>query len=111
MSDAAVRFLTTSQLFISAAGRGYWAATRDDKLQNYKGRLLRFAKIVDKEYDQAVASGPPVTLSHKGDSGNVTVADSRRAFRVESGTLICVAAGAAILAGRLLIRQLSRRPQ
>jgi uncharacterized protein DUF6082 len=108
MPDAAVRGVA-NDLFISVAGRRYWSMSKTFKLKYYKGRRLRFTRMVDEEYKKAIASGPPVANSFEDSSGDVAVTTSRQISRTESKVLILAAAGAAILAGRLLERQLSRR--
>jgi len=45
ISDSTIRYFATSELFTSPAGRRYWSVTRSAKLTNYRGRLLRFARL------------------------------------------------------------------
>ena len=109
MSDSYLRDLVRRNLFVSRAGRQYWSVSRKIKLEGSEGRHLRFNRIVDEEYNQAIAMGPPMTISLINNPGNVIPDVSSQRSRVESGILICAATGGAILAGRLLGRQLRKK--
>lgn len=109
MADPTLRYLAYNELFASAAGRRYWLLSRNDKLKYYRGRLHRCATIIDEEYNNAIAGGPPVKTSLGNSPSNRVTASSQSISPTESKILICVAAGAAILAGRLLGRRFSRR--
>jgi Family of unknown function (DUF6082) len=111
MSDSDVQSSVSTELFTSADGRRYWSSTRDAKLSYAKGRRRRFVKIVDQEYQKAVAGGPPVVVPPviSSDKPGTTISGQRSP--AVSGVLICIATGGAILVGRFWGRRSSRRPR
>lgn len=60
LNAAAVRGVARLELFSSKAGRAYWAAVRERALSTNDGKYLRFARIVDDEYQKVIASNVPV---------------------------------------------------
>jgi hypothetical protein len=61
MDDAAVR-MSIGTLFEGEVGRRWWEENRDS-FQSQRGRLRRFASLVEDEHRKALASGiPPVPL-------------------------------------------------
>lgn len=103
MSEQTVRHAAASELFNGAVGRRYWASSRLRRMKLVKGRHLQFAKIIDEEYNKALAGGPPVTASLRSTPSKVTSTVSRKITPAESGIAVCVAAIARILIGRLAI--------
>jgi hypothetical protein len=47
-------------IFDGAIGRAYWELARHNWLTYSQGREKRLARIIDEEYQRAIASGPPV---------------------------------------------------
>ena len=110
MSDSELRNETCDELFASPAGRKYWAVIGKSKLENYKGRLLRFARIVDEEYRKVIANeGTAATSIANSALFGKPVTMSRKLSSVNSAAIFCIAAGAVIVARRLLGRQFSRK--
>lgn len=60
LNASGVRGVASVELFSSNAGRAYWAAVRERALNVNEGRYLRFARIVDEEYQKVIADGVPV---------------------------------------------------
>jgi hypothetical protein len=60
LNAAAVRGVARAELLSSKAGRAYWAAVRERVLSTNEGKYLRFARIVDAEYQKIIASKAPV---------------------------------------------------
>jgi Family of unknown function (DUF6082) len=57
--DHAMHGLAAS-LFRGEAGRGFWADTRDMRLETAEGgRDRRFCQIMEEEYQKAILAGPP----------------------------------------------------
>jgi hypothetical protein len=111
MTDDNVRYTASAELFNSSEGRRYWSGVRDLKLKKYRGRLARFAKIVNEEYNRAIATGPPpVAVPLKKSSSMMPSDESRRMLDMRSVILVCAAAGSAVIAGHLLGQRLFRRP-
>jgi hypothetical protein len=106
MTEGEVRDAATRELFASPYGREHWSRVRNIRLKFSAGRRLRFAKIIDEEYQKMIEhdfQGEP----SNADSGiGHPQANRRQTTRMESGLLICVASGAAILAGHMLRRRL-----
>jgi hypothetical protein len=106
MTEGEVRDAATRELFASPYGRQHWSGVRNIRLKFSAGRRLRFAKIIDEEYQKMIEygfQGEPSTA----DSGvDHPQANRAQTTRMESGLLICVASGAAILAGHMLRRRL-----
>lgn len=46
-------------IFDGATGRAYWESCRDVWLKFSRGRSKALAKVIDDEYQRAIASGPP----------------------------------------------------
>jgi hypothetical protein len=109
MSNDELR-LDASGLFKSLEGRRYWLKARAVKFELYKGRLLRFAKIVDMEYEKAIAGGPPVVVRLQGDQ-NVAITSPRsgRMSHMQTISIVCGAAGTAVIVERLLSRLAATR--
>ena len=60
LNARAVRGIARLELFNSKAGRAYWAAVRERALSTNEGKYLRFARIVDEEYQRVLADKVPV---------------------------------------------------
>jgi hypothetical protein len=60
LNAAAVRGVARMELFSSRAGRAYWAAVRKRALSTNEGKYLRFARIVDEEYQKVIANNDRV---------------------------------------------------
>lgn len=60
LNAAAVRGVARLELYSSTAGRAYWAAVRERALSTNEGRYLRFARIVDEEYQKVIESNTRV---------------------------------------------------
>ena len=59
MNDDDVRYVLRRDLFSGDVGRDYWASARERRTPNESRRARRYYRIVDEEYQKAVASGPP----------------------------------------------------
>jgi hypothetical protein len=99
LNTAAVRGVARAELLSSEAGRTYWAAVRERVLTTNEGRYLRFARIVDEEYQRMIASNVPVNdpiriINYPSDSA------THWKRRLRHFALVCAAAMIGILAGR-----------
>lgn len=90
-----------SEMFAAVPGRRFWAATRNVRRETAQTRRARrFHRILDEEYDRAIAAGPPTA-----DRPSAPQVRFRRGRRV-TGFIV---AGAGVVAGlRLLYRELVR---
>lgn len=109
MSDEEVRHSATGELFNGTAGREYWSVSRSARLQLSKGRSLRFIRILDEEYNKALASGPPGAIVLVKDVRTTHQIVPQNTRLAEAGVFISVAV-AGILIGRLMGRRLSTSP-
>jgi hypothetical protein len=105
LNAAAVRGVARVELFSSEAGRAYWAAVRERALSTNEGKYLRFARIVDEEYQKVIASnvpeaGPVRITNHSNDSTTHRKSGLRRSALIS----------AALITGALAGRKLSQRP-
>ena len=106
LNAAAVRWVARVELFSSKAGRTYWAAVRERILNTNEGKYLRFARIVDEEYQKVIAGNVPVAdpvriANYANDSA------TRRKSELQHLALV----GAVLITGALAGRNLSRRPR
>jgi hypothetical protein len=105
---AAVRGVARAELLSSEAGRTYWAAVRERALSTNEGKYLRFARIVDEEYQRLIASNVPVTDPVRITNYTIDSITHRKAgFRhlaLVGATLIT-----GVLGGRKLGQELHRR--
>jgi len=105
LSAAAVRGVARSELFSSNAGRAYWAAVRERALNTNEGKYLRFARIVDEEYQKIIASDvrvvDPVIVTDNADH-------SATHWRSELRRSVLVSA--ALITGSFAGWKLSQRP-
>ena len=106
LNAAAVRGVARLELFSSKAGRAYWAAVRERALSTNEGKYLRFARIVDEEYQKVIASDVPVA-----DPVRITNYANDPATHRKSGLRYCALVGAALIIGALAERKLSQRPR
>lgn len=60
LTDIQVRNAARNELFRSSAGREYWVAIRKNVMSADEGKYHRFARIINAEYEKAIASGVPV---------------------------------------------------
>lgn len=60
MSESTLRADLLDGIFQGTVGRAYWAEARERWLMNPRPPMRRFARIVDEEYNKAVAAGPPI---------------------------------------------------
>ena len=103
LNAAAVRGVASEELFSSRAGRTYWAAVRERILSTSEGKYLRFARIVDGEYQKVIANNVPVAdpvriTNYASDS------TSHRKSRFPHFALV----GAALITGALMGQKLSQ---
>lgn len=106
LNAAAVRWVASAELFSSKAGRTYWAAVRERILNTNEGKYLRFARIVDEEYQKVIASNVPVA-----DPVRITTYASDSAIRRKTGLQHLALVGAVLITGAVAGRKLSRRPR
>jgi hypothetical protein len=92
LSAAAVRGVARSELFSSNAGRAYWAAVRERALSTNEGKYLRFARIVDEEYQKVIASdvrvADPVIVTDNADHSAANWRSGLRRSALISAALI-----------------------
>jgi hypothetical protein len=110
LNAAAVRGVARLELFSSKAGRAYWAAVRERALSVNEGKYLRFARIVDEEYQRVIASKIPMAdpvriTSYADDSITHRKSGLRRPALVGSALV-----SAALITGAVAGRKLSQRP-
>ena len=74
LNASAVRGVARMELFSSRAGRAYWAAVRKRALSTNEGKYLRFARIVDEEYQKVIANNDPMAdpVRITGDAAHLT---------------------------------------
>ena len=106
LNAAAVRWMARAELFSSKAGRTYWAAVRERMLGTNDGKYLRFARIVDEEYQKVIASNVPVA-----DPVRITNYANDSATQRKSGLQHLALVGAVLITGALAGRKLSQRPR
>jgi len=106
LNAAAVRGVARLELFSSKAGRAYWAAVRERALSTNDGKYLRFARIVDDEYQKVIASNVPVA-----DPVRITNYANDSTTHRKSGIRHFALVGAALITGVLAERKLSQRPR
>jgi hypothetical protein len=105
LNAAAVRGVARVELFSSKAGRAYWAAVRERALSTNEGKYLRFARIVDDEYQKVIASNIP-----EADPVRITNYSNDSTIRRKSGLRRSALVSAALVTGALAGRKLSQRP-
>ncbi len=106
LNAAAVRGVARLELFSSKAGRAYWTAVRERALSTNEGKYLRFARIVDEEYQKVIASNVPVA-----DPVRITNYANDSTTHRKSGLRNFALVGAALITGVLAERKLSQRPR
>ena len=106
LNAAAVRWVARAELFSSKAGRTYWAAVRERILGTNDGKYLRFARIVDEEYQKVIASNVPVA-----DPVRITNYANDSATQRKSGLQHLALVGAVLITGALAGRKLSQSPR
>ena len=106
LNAAAVRGVARAELFSSKAGRTYWAAVRERVLSTNEGKYLRFARIVDEEYQKVIASNVPVA-----DPVRITNYANDSTTHRKSGLRHFALVSAALITGALAGRKLSQRPR
>lgn len=106
LNAAAVRGYARLELFSSTAGRAYWAAVRERALSTNEGRYLRFARIVDEEYQKVIASNAPVA-----EPVMVTESTGHSTAHRKPGLRHPVLVGAALITGSLAGWKLSQKPR
>ena len=97
MSEPVLRSLMAEELFRGTPGRIYWASTGEARRALSEGRQIRFAKIMSEEYEKAVASGPPTTVSFRSAPDMATSRISGKKFITRPEILVCVGAAAGII--------------
>jgi hypothetical protein len=106
LNATAVREVARLELFSSKAGRTYWATVRKRALSTNEGRYLRFARIVDEEYQKVIANNVPVADPVRITS-YVENSTTHRKSRLRHFALV----GAVVITGALAGRKLSQRPR
>jgi Family of unknown function (DUF6082) len=101
LNAAAVRGVASVELFSSLAGRTYWANVRERILSTSEGKYLRFARIVDDEYQKVIASNAPVASPVKV-TNSANDYTSPRESEVHRNVLMGAALIASSLAGQKL---------
>jgi hypothetical protein len=104
LNAAAVRGVASVELFSSLTGRTYWANVRERILSTSEGKYLRFARIVDDEYQKVIASNAPVASPVKV-TNSANDYTSPRESEVHRNVLM----GAALIASSLAGQKLWRR--
>jgi hypothetical protein len=104
LNAAAVRGVASVELFSSSAGRTYWANVRERILSTTEGKYLRFARIVDDEYQKVIASNAPVASPVKV-TNSAKDYTSPRESEIRRNALV----GAALIASSLVGQKLWRR--
>lgn len=104
LNAEAVRGVAGLELFSSRAGRAYWAAVRERVLSTNEGKYLRFARIVDEEYQKVLANNAPVAdpVRITDDAAHLTAHGKPR---IQRPALM----GAALITGTVAGWTLSRR--
>jgi hypothetical protein len=108
MTEEEVRDTIRREVFTSPYGRQHWSVAGKIRLQFATGRHLKFAKIIDDEYQKMIESGFPVAATPDNKEIKQET-KSHQITRRESGLLIFLASGGVVLAGHLLRRQLCHR--
>ena len=106
LNAAAVRWVARAELFNSESGRTYWAAVRERILNTNEGKYLRFARIVDEEYQKVIATNTPVA-----DPVRITNYANDSVTQHKSGLQHLALVGAVLITGALAGRKLSQRPR
>ena len=97
-----------AELFSSKAGRTYWAAFRERALSTNEGKYLRFARIVDEEYQEVITNNVPVADPVRiTNYANGSVAHRKSGFR--HFALVSAALVTGALAGRKISQRRRRR--
>jgi hypothetical protein len=105
LNAGAVRGIARLELFNSKAGRAYWAAVRERALSTNEGRYLRFARIIDEEYQTVLADKVPVADPVK-ITGYADDSITRRRSGLQRSALI----SAVLITGAVAGRKFSQRP-
>jgi hypothetical protein len=103
LNEATLRGDLLEGIFQGTAGREYWKEARHRLAVNPRPATRRFVRIVDEEYNKAVAAGPPVmgrTLEADRRSDPGGTRDVRR-----SSSAALLGLGAGVLLGLALRRQ------
>jgi Family of unknown function (DUF6082) len=107
LNTAGVRGVASEELFSSKAGRTYWAAVRERILSTSEGKYLRFARIVDEEYQKVIASN--VSVANPVRITNcIKDSTTHRKSRVQHFALVSVALITGALAGQKLSQRLRK---
>jgi hypothetical protein len=95
MSETQLRAGATFELFNSKAGRDFWLASRA-RWMTGSSRDLKFAKILDEEYQKALAKGDPGGMSLPRKAAATVNRSSREMQFAKKGIILGVAAGVAM---------------
>lgn len=102
--------LSLRELFTSGPAREYWKQVRVNRLSSSRGRNLRFLRIVDEEYSNALTATPampPAKTARQRGTSRVPGCLNRRVTSVGAASACLAAASAGVLAGHLLRRRWS----
>lgn len=105
MSASAAR-LAARELFHGAPAREYWRQARDSRLSSSQGRRLRFLRLMDEEYENALSAPPavpPTNADNATDNSGACISFGRPGVAVAA--VACFAATAGLLVGRLVCRR------
>lgn len=100
MSPMIVR-LSLRELFTGKPAREYWKQVRGNRLFSSEGRTLRYLRIVDEEYRNALATSPAVPPGKAAPRGTL----NRRAMALGVASACLAAASAGVLACHLLLHR------
>ncbi|WP_371784845.1 DUF6082 family protein [Streptosporangium subroseum] len=99
----------TSTIFNGEASRIYWKNARAVRARSAKGRQRRFVRIVDEEYREALAAGPP-TIPANDPETILTPSPPLKYTNEKLAAMAIGAVGAAILiAAEMATGQILRR--
>jgi Family of unknown function (DUF6082) len=96
LPETGLRTTAALELFNSKAGRDYWSANRATRMKISRGRGLQFARILDQEYNKALAKGDPEGVSLPRKSDIAAKRSSREMQLVKNGIALGVTAGVAM---------------
>lgn len=102
LSEAAVRHFAVHELFRGRTGRVYWAAVGRLQMTNSKGRLNKFFRLLDDEYENVISSGvPPAAPVEAADApARSAISSSPYAKALQQVCVVATAAFFGALASR-----------
>lgn len=98
MNDEDLRMQLSRTLFSGDVGRDYWASARKAFIPAGSRRTRRYYRIIDEEYEKAVASGPPERVLPDGSQS--VPSDPTRVF---PSSWEVASAGIAMLGGAMVL--------